>query len=49
MTIRKLLAVKNVTEQRKLGTSAYNNKLEWKNQAKKAGRRVRGGLKRDCM
>jgi hypothetical protein len=35
MTIRKLLTVKNTIEQGKLGTSAYNIKLEWKNQTKK--------------
>jgi len=42
MTIRKIPAIKNVTEQRNVGTSAFNIKFEMKNQAKKE-RRVRGG------
>jgi hypothetical protein len=41
MTIRKRPAVKNATERRKLGTSAFNIKFERKNKAKKE-RRVRG-------
>jgi len=34
--IRKILIVKNATEQRNLSTLACNNKCKWENQSKKA-------------
>jgi hypothetical protein len=36
VAIRKILTVKNATEQRNLGTFVYKIKCKWENQAKKA-------------
>jgi hypothetical protein len=42
MNTRKILAVKNATEHRDLGTLSYNNKFKCEIQAKKASMRVEG-------
>ena len=50
ISIRKILAVKNDTEQRKLGSLTYNIKCKWEKEAKKVHLRLVGvGRMRLCV